>query len=68
MTDNFDTFFHQILENMTANDVANVGTGWTDDKGGIPEGVLGGTQRRGVLGGTQRPDGMIKRKKKIKKS
>jgi hypothetical protein len=58
MTNNFDTFFHQILEDMTANDVANVGTGWADDKGGIPK-VLGGMQRRG---------GISKRKRKIKKS
>ena len=54
MTDNFDNFFHQILEDMTANDVANVGTGWTDDKGGIPK----------VLGGIQRRSGMSKKKKK----
>jgi hypothetical protein len=58
MTNNFDTFFHQILEYMTANDVANVGTGWddnNDNKGGVPKEVLGGMLRR---------SGISKKKKK----
>lgn len=61
MTDNFDNFFRSILEDMTANDVANVGTGWFDDKGGIPK-ILGGMQRRN-LGKTRTQK---TRKKRIK--
>lgn len=45
MTKNFDNFFHRLLEDMTANDVANVGTGWNDSAGGVPK-ILGPIQRR----------------------
>ena len=47
MTPKFDTFFKTIMEEMVANDVATVGTGWDDpNAGGIPK-VLGPMQRRG---------------------
>lgn len=62
MTVNFDHFFNSIIENMVANDVANVGTGWSgagdnDTAGGIPK----------VLGPMQTRKGTIKKKKNLLK-
>lgn len=45
MTTQFDNYFHNLIENMTVNDVANVGTGWNDRAGGVPK-ILGPIQRR----------------------
>lgn len=45
MTTQFDNYFHNLIENMTVNDVANVGTGWFDSKGSVPK-VLGCMQKR----------------------